>query len=94
MNRPSTLYLLITAILITLIVASWFDAAWRREQRQPELEQMRQLVRQLELTDLALVTEARYIRHLSQTDLFAPFQDHPLALEHFPSGSLIQPPQR
>jgi hypothetical protein len=23
--------------------------------------------------------------------MFAPFQDHPLSLEHFPSGSLLGP---
>jgi hypothetical protein len=39
-----------------------------------------------------LFTEARYTRHLSQTDRFTPFQDHPLALEHFPSGSLLAIP--
>jgi hypothetical protein len=27
-------------------------------------------------------------------DRFAPFQDHPTALEHFPSGSLITPPSK
>jgi len=42
------------------------------------------------LTDLALFTEARYTRH--QADRFAPFQDHPGALEHFPSGALARPP--
>lgn len=44
------------------------------------------------LTDLALFTEARYTRHPSQADRFAPFQDHPGALEHFPSGALARPP--
>jgi hypothetical protein len=47
------------------------------------------LVAQLRLTDLALFTEARYTRHPSQADLHSAFQDHPLALEHFPTGSLI-----
>ncbi|MCK7500019.1 MAG: hypothetical protein MZW92_64010 [Comamonadaceae bacterium] len=45
-----------------------------------------------ELTDLCLFTEARYTRHPSQADLHSAFQDHPLALEHFPTGSLIVPP--
>jgi hypothetical protein len=40
-----------------------------------------------------LFTEARYTRHPSQADLHSAFQDHPLALEHFPSGSLITPPR-
>lgn len=52
----------------------------------------RELVRELQLTDLALWSEASYCRHLSQTDLFAPFADHPAAFEHFPSGSLVPVP--
>jgi hypothetical protein len=54
----------------------------------------RKLARELELTDLALWTEARYTRHPSQSDLFAPFQDLPSSLEHFPAGSIVVAPQR
>lgn len=49
-------------------------------------------LRKLHVTDLCLTTEARYTRHLAMADRHAPFQEHPLALEHFPSGSLILPP--
>lgn len=52
----------------------------------------RVLVQQLQLTDLAIWTEARYTRHPSQADLFTPFQEFPGALEHFPAGSLLAPP--
>lgn len=48
----------------------------------------------LGLTDLALMTEARYIRHLSLADLHSAFQDAPMSLEHFPTGSLIAAPRR
>lgn len=48
------------------------------------------LVRRLGLTDLCLTTEARYTRNPSQADRFSPFQDHPRALEHFPSGTWIR----
>jgi hypothetical protein len=51
------------------------------------------MVRRLGLTDLALFTEARYTRHPTQSDRFAPFQDHPGALEHFPTGSVVAPPE-
>lgn len=51
-----------------------------------------ELVRRLKLTDLCLFTEARYTRNPAMADLHAPFQDHPMALEHFPSGSLMAPP--
>lgn len=40
----------------------------------------------------ALFNEARYARHAGQADFHAAFQDHPMALEHFPAGSLIPPP--
>ncbi|MCU0767679.1 MAG: hypothetical protein MUE39_09975 [Gammaproteobacteria bacterium] len=57
------------------------------------IEESRALVRELRLTDLALFTEARYTRHLTQADLHTAFQDHPMAFEHFPSGSLHAPPR-
>jgi hypothetical protein len=46
-------------------------------------------LRNLRVTDLCLTTEARYTRHPAMADRHAPFQEHPVALEHFPSGSLI-----
>jgi len=50
------------------------------------------LVRWLNLTDLCIFTEARYTRHPAMADFHAAFQDHPLAMDHFPSGSLVSPP--
>ena len=57
-----------------------------------ELPHQRELVKRLELTDLAIWTEARYTRHPSQADFFAPFQDGPSSLEHFPAGSVVGSP--
>lgn len=51
------------------------------------------LVEQLALTDLALWTEARYTRHPSQADMFSAFQDGLAAMEHFPAGALVPPPE-
>jgi len=53
-----------------------------------------EIVKVLGLTDLCIFTEARYTRNPSVADLHTPFQDHPLSLEHFPSGSLIAPSGR
>jgi hypothetical protein len=50
-------------------------------------------VSSLGLTDLCLFTEARYTRHPALADFHAPFQDAPLTLEHFPSGSLVPAPR-
>ena len=51
------------------------------------------LVGSLKLTDLCLFTEARYTRNPAVADLHSPFQDHPMAMDHFPSGSLVTPPR-
>jgi hypothetical protein len=56
-----------------------------------ELPALKATVKALQLTDLALWTEARYTRHPSQADRFTPFQDFPSALEHFPAGSIMAP---
>jgi hypothetical protein len=59
----------------------------------PVLRQKAAVAKNLGLTDLCLSTEARYTRHLSQSDWHAAFQSHPLALDHFPSGSVFAPPE-
>ena len=59
----------------------------------PLLRQKAAVVKNLGLTDLCLSTEARYTRHPSQADWHAAFQSHPLALDHFPSGSILGPPE-
>lgn len=75
-------------ILLSLLLT---HASLSQNLRQTTLEQNAALVKNLRLTDLCLFTEARYTRHLSQADLNTAFQDHPLSLEHFPSGSFTQP---
>jgi hypothetical protein len=69
---------------------AWGHATLERRRRDEEPAK-RELVRVLELTDLALWTEARYTRHPSQADLFSPFQDLPSSIEHFPAGSIVPP---
>ena len=91
--RRSNLYLGLTAFGLALFAASLLDAALRHRAAQSGLSRRAALVADLGLTDLALFTEARYTRHPSQADLHSAFQDHPLALEHFPSGSLVPAPR-
>ena len=89
--RKSTLFFLSLDILVALAAAAWTHAAYQREQGQAALQERADMVKQLDLTDLCLFTEARYTRHPTQADLHSPFQDHPMSLEHFPSGSLLAP---
>lgn len=91
--RKSTSYLILVALGGLLLAFLVLVHPFRDMKTYGHAEQKRaQVVRDLQLTDLCLFTEARYTRHLSQADLFSPFQDHPMAFEHFPSGSLVLPP--
>lgn len=91
--RRSTAFGLVVLGMALLAAAAAGHAAARREALRGAVERQAALVRRLGLTDLCLFTEARYTRHPSQADAFSAFQDHPRALEHFPSGSLAAPPR-
>jgi hypothetical protein len=88
-TRTFGLFLLGLFVLFGLTAA---HPALSRRASAASLRARALLVRRLELTDLCLSTEANYTRHLSLADFHTAFQDHPLALEHFPSGSLLGPP--
>ena len=93
MRNSSLFFIYITSgvVLLSLLLVHAF---FSESARQPVLEEKAMLVKKLKLTDLCLFTEARYTRNLSQADLNTAFQDHPMSLEHFPSGSFTQPPER
>ena len=93
--RKSTRYLIATAAAAVLLCFFFFVVPLlpMSSITAEEQSERTRLVQSLHITDLCLFTEASYTRHLSQADRFAAFQDHPLALEHFPSGSLTAPPE-
>ena len=90
--RKSSLCLSLLGLSVLLLGLMFTHATLQRQADAPSIDRMAGVVRNLELTDLSLFTEARYTRHLSQTDLHSAFQDHPAALEHFPTGSIAGPP--
>lgn len=89
--RKSTGFFLLLAIQLVVGIGLTAHGQLTSAGAEQRLSGERGLVQRLMLTDLALFTEARYTRHLSQADLHTPFQDFPLSLEHFPSGSFVQP---
>jgi hypothetical protein len=93
LSRSSHRAFAILGFLMLLFLLTLVDAASRQARNDTLLTTNSQLVKDLGLTDLCLFTEARYTRHPSQADLHSAFQDHPMALEHFPSGSLLLPPR-
>jgi len=90
--RPSDALFLFLAYLLLWVFLLGCDAVRRNQESRTRIAMESSIVRTYGLTDLCLASEARYTRHPSQADIHAPFQDHPMALEHFPSGSLIPPP--
>jgi hypothetical protein len=77
---------------IMLLALMFTDASVRERAGAASLQVKADLVGKLDLTDLCLFTEASYTRHLSLADLHTPFQNGPMSLEHFPSGSIVMPP--
>lgn len=90
--RPSDTFLIAQALLLVLLGTCFADAARGVAAAQAALSEKAGMVERLGLTDLVLFTEARYTRHPSQADLHSAFQDHPFAMDHFPTGSLLPPP--
>ena len=91
--RKSTAYFCFLSVLALSFIAMFTHAQYRQAADTHTMEAMAGMVRDLGLTDLCLFTEASYTRHITQTDLRTPFQELPMSLEHFPSGSLMMPPQ-
>ena len=91
--RRSAAFFLIIALESLVIVLLFLHAAVQRLALGPELAERSAQVRALALTDLCLFTEARCTRHPTQADRHAAFQDGPMSFEHFPSGSLLAPPE-
>jgi len=93
--RKSSFFLVLTAANTLLWCCLIFlHPSFFSETSKAKIAEEKTLVRKLGITDLCLFTEARYTRHLSQADWHSAFQDHPMSLEHFPSGSLVLPPDQ
>jgi len=90
--RKSDLFLVFLAGALAMFALIVVHAGIEHPGSIAAIDQKKGLVKDLQLTDLCLFTEARYTRHPAMADLHTAFQDHPVALEHFPSGALLQPP--
>ncbi len=92
MSRANTFLALLLVLSLTLAGLVFFGRP--EADGPPGLKdfQLRGLAARFGLTDLSLWTEARYTRHPSQSDRFSAFQDFPGSFDHFPAGSIVNPP--
>jgi hypothetical protein len=91
-GRKSNIFFIVVALGAAAFGLMIAHAHHRKENAGAGLKEKAMLVERLGLTDLCLFTDARYARHPSMADLHAAFQDSPMSVEHFPSGTLILPP--
>lgn len=92
MMRISTYAAFFILFLISAVAFTFVENSRRVNNSAVNRDLNAKWVTVLELTDLALFTEASYTRHLSQSDRHTPFRNHPMAFEHFPSGTLVKAP--
>jgi hypothetical protein len=90
--RKSNVFIFFTVMNVALFLLVLIHARLQRERMVPSLHYKAALVERLQLTDLCLFTDARYTRNPSMADWNTPFQDSPMTMEHFPSGTLALPP--
>ncbi|MDH4220087.1 MAG: hypothetical protein OEW23_15110 [Candidatus Aminicenantes bacterium] len=91
--RKSTFFSLFILLNLFLLALVFVYSSFRQRADRIILEEMGEMTRRFEITDLCLFTEANYTRHITQADLHTPFQDGPFSLEHFPSGAIVPPPE-
>ncbi len=90
--RKSDVFFAFMGLCLALLIMALIHSRLAMDSALEPVERGAEMVRRLELTDLCLFTEARYTRHPSQADRHTAFQDHPMSLEHFPTGSIVGPP--
>ena len=85
MNKKTNfLFIFTTLLLITLVVVvSTLDIYYSTSEKTIEKKNL--FVKIIGLPDLAISTEARYIRHRSLSDINSIFSDGPEHLEYAPS---------
>jgi len=92
-DKQFRIFIVYFAVNVILFSMMFVHSFYKRGTAWAGLNEKKEVVKTLGLTDLCLFTEARYTRHPSMADLNSAFQDYPVSFEHFPSGSLIMPPR-
>jgi len=90
--RKADFFLACMALGFSLFALMFVHSVLARREIAPNLRAKAKLVAKMSLTDLCLFTEARYTRHPVMADLNTPFQDYPMSIEHYPSGTLLPVP--
>ena len=94
LKRKSDLFLVVLGIGLYTVLIIMIHSYFASRSGMSSIGERKALVEKYGLADLCLFTDAQYARNPALTDLSSPFQDHPVSLEHFPSGMLLPAPSR
>lgn len=89
--RRSNRVVLVVGLLAAGVVGTWLDEVRVQRRRQAAHDRNLRLAADLRLTDVCLFGDAPWLRHRSQSDVFASMQDGPGAFDYSRSGSLVGP---
>lgn len=90
--RPSACFLSMLALLLVALCLCYVHAIYALSQDSKRETLRMGTVSVLGSADLAINNAARYIRHVSLTDVSTPFQDCPGGLDYFPGAISVNPP--
>ena len=83
-NKTNFLFIFTTLLLVTiLVVVNILDIYYTTDEKTIEKKNL--FVKTIGLPDLAISTEARYIRHRSLADINSIFSDGPEHIEYAPT---------
>jgi predicted permease len=86
MNKKSYFIIYFIIFLNTILVAQVIYLNSSKSNNKQILKMKNDLVKIVQLPDLAICTEATYIRHRSLSDLNSVYKDDPTLREYFPSA--------
>lgn len=91
--RPCYGFFSLLILLFVTLCLCYGHAIYANKQESVRLPIKRASVAVTGSSDLAINTAARYIRHVSLTDVSTPFQDCPGCLDYFPGALGTNPPE-
>lgn len=91
MNKESKIFFITVSLLFIISLYFAYDAKRFNIQQKDNLVKIA-MVKNYGLTDLSIFYDASYLRNLSQSDFFSPFQENPSSFDMFPTALLVIPP--
>ena len=91
MNKRIKSFYLLTLLLIFTLIGELIYFSSSKSMTSEELKIKNNFVKIVNLPDLSIATEARFIRFRSLTDIYSSFNEGPEILDYFPATFTYYP---